>query len=249
MDSNQKRLCPWTQAHIGWADLFVELTTANDLWAGTDDTVRLDIGDRTFVLDTPNHDDRERDHIDGYALNYTGVTRNDVKRVGIRKSPDGFAGGWKLRRVRVWVRGELICDANNINQWLEDEYRWWASTTCGSSADIVNRLRVRVTTADVMWAGTDDDVTFYMGGRSWNLDNPGHDDFERNHTDVFDLDPGTGLYRSSLGAIRIHKSPDGAAGGWKLKGLRIYANGMQIYNNQSINKWLEDNDRDWYGNI
>ena len=249
MDSNQKRLCPWTQAHIGWADLFAALTTVDEAWAGTDDDVWLDIGDRTFYLDTPNHDDRERNSIDGYALKYTGVTRDDVKRVGIRKSPDGFSGGWKLRRVRLWVRGELLCDANNINQWLEDEYRWWASTTCGASADIVNRLQVRVTTADVAWAGTDDTVMFYVGGRSWNLDNPGRNDFERGNTDSFDLDPGTGLYRSALGAIRIHKSPDGIAGGWKLKGLRIYVNGTQIFSNQSINKWLEDSDRDWYGNI
>ena len=249
MDSNQKRLCPWTQAHLGWADLFVELTTADEAWAGTDDDVELDIGDRTFTLDTPDHDDRESGNVDGYALNYTGVTRDEVRRVGIRKSADGFSGGWKLERVRLWLQGELLCDANNINQWLEDEYRWWACTTCGSSADIVNRLQVYVTTADVSWAGTDDDVTFYMGGGSWNLDNSGHDDFERGNTDRFDLDPGTGLYRSALGAIRIHKSPDGSAGGWKLKGLRIVVNGVQIYSNQSINTWLEDDDRDWYGHI
>jgi hypothetical protein len=249
MSGNQRRLCPWTQGHIGWADVFVALTTANEFLAGTDDTVRLDIGDRTFVLDTPNHDDRERDNVDGYPLKHTGVIRDEVKRVGIRKSSDGFAGGWKLRRVRLWVRGELLCDANNINQWLEDEYRWWASSTCGFSTDIVNTLQVQVTTADVAWAGTDDDVTFYMGGRSWNLDNSGHNDFERGNTDTFNLDPGVGLYRSALGAIRIHKSPDGLAGGWKLKGLRITVNGVQIYNNQSINKWLEDSDRDWYGSI
>lgn len=249
MDSNQRRLCPWTQGHIGWADLFVELTTADVLWAGTDDDVRLDIGDRTFNLDTPNYDDRERNNRDGYALNYTGVTRDDIKRVGIRKSSDGFAGGWKLKRVRVWVRGELICDANNINQWLEDNDRWWACSTCGASDDIVNRLQVRVTTADVAWAGTDDDVTLYMGGKSWNLDDPGRDDFERGHTDTFNLDPGVGLYNSEIGALHIHKSPDGVAGGWKFKGLRIFTNGVEIYNNQNINRWLEDNDRDWFGNV
>ena len=151
--------------------------------------------------------------------------------------------------MRVWLRGELICDANAINQWLENETRWWVCASCGSSADIVNRLQVRVSTADVTWAGTDDNVTFYMGGRSWKLDNEGHDDFERGHTDTFNLDPGTGLYRSALGAIRIHKAPDGAAGGWKLKGLKILVNGSQIYSNQGINKWLEDDDRDWYGSI
>ncbi|MCU0520729.1 MAG: hypothetical protein MUF84_08565, partial [Anaerolineae bacterium] len=110
-------------------------------------------------------------------------------------------------------------------------------------------LQVRVSTADVMWAGTDDNVTFTMGGRSWDLDNEGHDDFERGNADNFELDPGTGLYLSGLGAIHIHKSPDGVAGGWKLKGVRITVNGSQIYSNQSINKWLEDDDRDWYGTI
>lgn len=249
MDANSKRLCAYTQGHIGWADLFVELTTADVMWAGTDDSVWLDIGDRPFILDTPNHNDRERNNVEGYALNYTGLDKNDIKRVGIRKSSDGFAGGWKLKRVRSWLKGELICDANNINQWLEDEYRWWACTSCGSSSDIINRLQVKVTTANVMWAGTDDDVSIHCGGRSWNLDNPWHNDFERGNTDTFDLDPSISLYQSMLHSIRIHKSPDGFAGGWKLKGLQIYADGVRIYNNQNINKWLEDNNRDWYGSM
>ena len=249
MGGNQQRICPWTRAHVGWADLLVELTTSGELWSGTDDDVWLDIGDRTFLLDTPNHNDRETGNIDGLALCGTGLERADIKRIGIRKSSDGFNGGWKLQRVRVWLRGELVCDANAIGQWLENETRWWASASCGSSSDIVNHLQVQVSTADVTWAGTDDDVTLYMGGKSWKLDNEGHDDFERGHTDTFDLDPGTGLYRSALGAIRIHKAPDGAAGGWKLKGLKILVNGIQIYSNQGINRWLEDDDRDWYGSI
>lgn len=110
-------------------------------------------------------------------------------------------------------------------------------------------LRVAVSTADVTWGGTDDDVTLYLAGRSWDLDNEGHDDFERGNTDTFDLDPGTGLYQSSIGQLRLHKSPDGVAGGWKLKGLRIEIDGSTVYNNQGINKWLEDSDRDWYGHI
>jgi len=249
MDGNSPRLCAYTQGQIGWADLFVELTTADVMWAGTDDTVWLDIGDRTFELDTSNHNDRERNNVEGYAIVAPGLNQSDIKRVGIRKSSDGFAGGWKLERVRLWHQGTLVCDANNINQWLEDEYLWWASTSCGASSTIVNKLRVKVTTANVGWAGTDDDVRIYLGGRSWNLDNPDRNDFERGNTDTFDLDPGTGLYQSMISSIRIHKSPDGIAGGWKLKGLQIYVNGSRIYNNQSINKWLEDSDRDWYGTV
>lgn len=248
MDANYRRICAYTQGHIGWADLFVELTTADVSWAGTDDDVWLDIGDRVFTLDTLNHDDRERDNVEGYALNYSGVLKNHIKRVGIRKSPDGFAGGWKLERVRLWCRGEVICDAI-VNRWLEDNERWWVCGTCGTGGGIVNTLRVEITTADVMWAGTDDDIIIYLGGRAWNLDNPWHNDFERGNTDTFNLDPGTSLYTSSITNVHIHKTPDGIAGGWKLKGVKIIVNGSQIYNNQSINKWLEDDDRDWYDSI
>lgn len=249
MDQNFRRLCEYTQGQIGWTDLFVELTTDDDLWAGTDDTVYLDIGDRVFELDTPAHDDRERGNVEGYALHYTGVTEEQIKRVGIRKSPDGFAGGWNLDRVRLWCRGELVCDENNINRWLEDDHRWWVSDECGSSDDIVNTLRVRVSTSTSFWSGTDDDVRLYLGGKSWTLDNPWHNDFERGNTDTFHLDPGTSLYTSELSTIRIYKSPDGFAGGWKLKGLEIAVNGTVIYDNQSINTWLEDDDRNWYGTV
>jgi hypothetical protein len=39
-------------------------------------------------------------------------------------------------------------------------------------------------------------------------------------------------------------SQDSSAG-WKLKGVRVIANGNTIYNNQSINRWLEDDHRTW----
>lgn len=249
MGGNDWRLCSWTRGHLGWSDLFVELTTVDEFLAGTDDTVWLDIGERTFELDTPDYDDREQNNRDGCGHDYTGVTREDIQRVGIRKSTDGVFGGWKLRRVKLRLRGELVCDSGTINEWLEDHHRWWASSRCGSSNDIVNELQVWVSTGDVWWAGTDDDVTLRLGGRSWNLDNEWHDDFEQGHTDSFQLDPGTGLYRSHIGAIQIRKSPDGIAGGWRLKGLRIAVNGATIFDNQNINRWLEDDNRTWSGHI
>lgn len=249
MSGNDRRLCAYTQGQIGWADLFVETTTGDVDWAGTDDTVWLDIGDRTFNLDTPNHDDRERGNVEGYALNYTAVTPADIKRVGIRKSEDGDNGGWRLQRVRLWNQGSLICDEDGINTWLEDDTRWWASARCGNLGEVINQLLVEVTTGDVAWAGTDDDVRLTLGGRSWDLDVPGRDDFERGDTNGFDLDPGLGLYRSMLNSIRIHKSPDGSNGGWRLGGLRIVANGQEVFNNQQINQWLEDDNRDWFGTI
>lgn len=243
MDGNSRRLCGYTRGQIGWATIFIETTTADEQWAGTDDTVWLDIGDHQFELDTPNHDDRERGNREGYALWSPGLQLADIRRVLIRKSPDGFAGGWKLRRVRVWFGGSLICDQNNINQWLEDDRRWWVG--CITDRSLVSSLTIKITTADVSWAGTDDDVTLTLAGRNWNLDNEGHDDFERGDTNTFVLDPRTSFYAADIHSVRIHKSPDGIAGGWKLKGVEVIVNGGSIYNNQSINKWLEDDDRTW----
>ena len=242
MDQNSRRLCQYTRGQIGWSTLFVELTTADELWAGTDDDVWIDIGDQQFVLDTTDFDDRERGHTEGYAIWAPWLRAADVQRVLIRKSPDGWAGGWKLGRIRVWFGGSLICD-RSPNQWLEDDHRWWVG--CVTDKTIVTSLRIKVTTGDVAWAGTDDDVALTLAGRTWNLDNPGHDDFERGHTDTFDLDPSSGLRTTDLHSIRIHKTPDGFAGGWRLQGVELFVNGSTIYSNGSINRWLEDDDRTW----
>jgi hypothetical protein len=245
MDANSRRLCPWTRAHIGWSHLFVELTTSDVLWAGTDDDVELDIGDRVFTLDTPDHDDRERNTRAGYPIWEPKLDCTEVHRVLIRKSPDGFAGGWELHRVRVWCRGKLVCDQDRIDTWLEDDHRTWLGCTTRSLA--VNQLRIKITTADVLWAGTDDDVTATIAARSWNLDNDDHDDFERGNTDTFDLDPGPNLHLTDLHGVRISKSPDGFAGGWKLKGVEVIANGTSVFNDQGIDQWLEDDLRTWQG--
>jgi hypothetical protein len=111
----------------------------------------------------------------------------------------------------------------------------------------VNQLRIKITTADVLWAGTDDDVTATIAARSWNLDNDDHDDFERGNTDTFDLDPGPNLHLTDLHGVRISKSPDGFAGGWKLKGVEVIANGTSVFNDQGIDQWLEDDLRTWQG--
>lgn len=245
MDANARRICAYTKGQIGWSTLFLETKTGDVAWAGTDDDVWLDIGDHVFVIDTPDRDDRERNYREGYAIWAPWVRRSDIKRVMIRKSSDGFAGGWRLEGMRLWHNGTLICDQPRINRWLEDQNLTWVG--CVADRDIVNTLRVKVSTADVTWAGTDDDVRVTLQGRSWNLDNDNHDDFERGHADTFDLDPGTSFYASAIHSIEIHKSPDGIAGGWKLKGVEVIVNGNTIYNNQGINRWLEDNHRTWSG--
>jgi hypothetical protein len=66
---------------------------------------------------------------------------------------------------------------------------------------------------------------------------------------MFDLDPGVGLHLGDITSVQVHKSPDGLAGGWKLQGVQIVANGATLYDNQGINRWLEDDHRTWIANI
>jgi hypothetical protein len=163
----------------------------------------------------------------------------------IRKSPDGFSGGWKLHRVRVWCRGKLVCDQDRILQWLEDDDRIWVGCARRGSR-VVNRLQIKITTADVLWTGTDDDVTATIAGRTWNLDNESHDDLARGNTDTFDLDPGPNLHMNDLHGVRISKSPDGFAGGWKLGRVMVIANDKPL-SHFAVDEWLEDDSRTWQG--
>ncbi|MGE0079499.1 MAG: PLAT/LH2 domain-containing protein [Bacteroidales bacterium] len=239
MDGNDLHLCQYTKGQIGWCDIFVELWTDDSAYSGTDDNVRLDIGYRTFNLDTA-HNDRERGNREGYALWAGGnLSRDSIKRILIRKSSDGAAGGWKLKRIKVYHDGEIICD-QTPHVWLQDRKCWYLACTFDNT--LVNTLNLTVATADVAWAGTDDDVTLRLAGRSWEVDSDAND-FERNSTRSYELDPQTSFRVSDIHSITIHKSRDGAAGGWKLKGLKLKVNGNTIYDNQSINQWLEDNDR------
>ena len=240
MVSHGNTLCGYTRGQIGWADIFVEIRTDDEWLSGTDDHVELDIGFRTFTLDTANHDNFENNNREGYAIWAGGnLGRDEIKRILIRKSSDGVFGGWKLKRIRVFHDGEEICDESPA-VWLEDRKRWFLAKVFDDS--LVNVLKLRVKTADEWLAGTDDDVTLRLAGRSWDIDSDS-DDFERNSQRTYDLDPRTGMRVSDLTTITIEKSPDVAFGGWKLGGLRLTVNGAHVYEDNSINVWLEDNDR------
>ena len=111
----------------------------------------------------------------------------------------------------------------------------------------VDSLDFYVSTSDVTWGGTDDTVTVTLGGLEFNLSGSGGK-LERGNNDHYHEDvTGKKLEQFAIIDLKIHKSPDGYAGGWKLHGIKILADGKEIYNNQNINKWFEDSDsnRTW----
>ena len=83
----------------------VEIRTSSRRGAGTDDDVYLRIGPNLrFPLDKRLYDDFERGDRDTYSVPIddavlAGLNVGDITRVQIEKSPDGVAGGWKLRRT------------------------------------------------------------------------------------------------------------------------------------------------------
>jgi hypothetical protein len=105
---------------------------------------------------------------------------------------------------------------------------------------IVTKLEVHLKTGNAPGAGTDDDVSILIGGRTFNLDDPNRNDFEAGHTDIFSITPWEGLRLSMLrGRLRIRKSPDSTpTSQWLLQGVKIVANGSIIFEKQGLNRWL-----------
>lgn len=131
----------------------------------------------------------------------------------------------------------------------------WRATATVSHAQSLSVITIEVTTADDWWSGTDDDVHLIFvvaSGNStkkleWNLDTD-DDDFEKGDTNAFRLTDQLPIELCQVIAILITKSEDGFAGGWKLAGIKIYADDNPskiIYQNSNVYYWLEDNHRDW----
>ncbi len=114
----------------------------------------------------------------------------------------------------------------------------------------VESMEVEIRTADVRFAGTDDDVYLRVGPNlRFALDKRLYDDFERGDRDTYSvpIDEATraGLRVGDIRQVQIEKSRDGVAGGWRLAGVSLKVNGRVLYTNSAVNRWLEDAKRTW----
>ncbi|MEJ7644736.1 MAG: PLAT/LH2 domain-containing protein [Chryseolinea sp.] len=122
---------------------------------------------------------------------------------------------------------------------------------------IISNVIVEIKTGDKRFAGTDDAVHFFIGGKDFSLDNPNKDDFERNNTDLFQLqvdDPEFTIELiRAIGRIGVIKTGDSYfGGGWYFQGIKIWLNDQSaspIYVNGSINKWMDGDHREWYTDL
>ncbi len=127
------------------------------------------------------------------------------------------------------------------------------SCVSGASAQDVTKFIVEIRTRDVTFAGTDDPIQLSLGGQSFHLDDPDRDDFERDNNDHFELDVPGGRMNVELiravGLITVSKLGDSFfGGGWAFGGITVWVNsqtGTPIYQNDSVNKWLDGSDLTW----
>ncbi len=141
----------------------VEVRTADVSRAGTDDDVYLRIGPNLrFPLDKRLYDDFERGDRDWYSVPIDAATDNglrvgDIRQVGIEKSRDGIAGGWKLGGVRLRVNGRTVYTNQHIDRWLEDNHRTWTATNFTPSSPRGSRIpvRLRLGEDDALYGGDD----------------------------------------------------------------------------------------------
>ena len=114
----------------------------------------------------------------------------------------------------------------------------------------VESIELEVTTGDVRFAGTDDDVQLSLGPRlRFPLDKRLYDDFERGDRDTYSVPidgaVADGMRVGDITRVQIEKSRDGIAGGWRLAGVRLRVNGRVVYSNRNVGRWLEGRRRTW----
>jgi hypothetical protein len=112
----------------------------------------------------------------------------------------------------------------------------------------VESVEVEVKTGDVRFAGTDDDVFLRLGPNlRFPLDKRLYDDFERGDRDTYSvpIDDAVrlGMRVGDIREVTIEKSRDGVAGGWRLGGVKLIVNRRVLYDNQRVNRWLENRAR------
>jgi hypothetical protein len=111
----------------------------------------------------------------------------------------------------------------------------------------VRDISVKLRTSTSTFSGTDDHIYLRINGsQRFELDKLLYDDFERGDDDTYSLPIDSaaraGLSVGDIKYLRIEKSPDRIAGGYKLGGVTVRVNGVKVAE-ANANKWLEDNHR------
>lgn len=107
-----------------------------------------------------------------------------------------------------------------------------------------NNMQLVIKTADVTYAGTDDDIYFGLqtsSGQSYEfkLDNPGND-FERNQTDTYVLSVPATIDAKTVTKTWLRKSDALFGDDWMPNNIKVIVNGY-VKQDVTIDQWMKGN--------
>jgi hypothetical protein len=117
--------------------LIAEIRTLDERFAGTDDSVHLQIGGRDFPLDNPNRDDFERNNTDEFTFDLSTEPLSvelirGVGQISVTKIEDStFGGGWGFRSIKIWAQSkdtEPLYQNDSVKDWLDGDDLEWVTT-------------------------------------------------------------------------------------------------------------------------
>jgi hypothetical protein len=117
--------------------LIVEIRTMDERFAGTDDSVHLQIGGRDFPLDDPDRDDFERNNTDRFTFDLSAAPLDleivrGVGQISVTKIEDSFfGGGWGFRGITIWAGStdtEPLYQNASVDRWLDGDDLEWTTT-------------------------------------------------------------------------------------------------------------------------
>lgn len=229
------------ETNLGTTSYKIVVKTGTVSGAGTDSNISISIkGSKATIgfqnLDTDSHNDFENGQTDTYYLSgYQDV--GEIESITLKSDNSGIASGWYCEYVEVsGINRPATRFA--MNGWLESPNL----TRTLSKPGTASNYRVTVRTGDVSGAGTDANIFITINGTKGSisnraLDTAGHNDFERNQSDVYNLNgfPDIG----EITSITVRSDDSGLGSGWYVAYIDVYSSKTGQNVRFTCNCWFE----------
>lgn len=109
-------------------EMSITITTANERGSGTDDPIKLFIGEHTWELNHPFCDDFEKGKTDTFNLDIPqGLTSDWFQYFCIKKEHDIHSDKWQLRHVILKINDRVIYDSGDLEFWFKAGVSTWCA--------------------------------------------------------------------------------------------------------------------------
>jgi hypothetical protein len=109
----------------------------------------------------------------------------------------------------------------------------------------IHKIALEITTGKKRTSGTDDEITLFIGGYKWILDNPKHDDFEKGRRGIYELDVPDGMDSSWFRFLCFQKKSRGRDDPWQIEKITLKVNDQLVYEKEGLKVWLKADAPRW----